>query len=165
MNGLVELAGNPVTSPTLTSTIISLLAQLGTLPVYMWQCSILHFKVRVYYWITLYCIFLHGVCTFYSSPCCSDTGFLSGLLARSFTFGNYQQLLCKTYLRFFLLLSVSSMWRCQSGDSSLQLQLHQHPRCCHPAPQHHTRRTLGPTRKLDMFHFCTYWTIFCVPPH
>ncbi|TNM96157.1 hypothetical protein fugu_015818 [Takifugu bimaculatus] len=29
MNGLVELAGNPVTSPTLTSTIISLLAQLA----------------------------------------------------------------------------------------------------------------------------------------
>lgn len=29
MNGLVELAGNPVTSPTLTSSIISLLAQLG----------------------------------------------------------------------------------------------------------------------------------------
>lgn len=49
MNGLVELAGNPVTSPTLTSTIISLLAQLGTLSVYMWQCSILHFKVRVHY--------------------------------------------------------------------------------------------------------------------
>lgn len=30
VSGLVELAGNPSTSPTLTSSIISLLSQLGT---------------------------------------------------------------------------------------------------------------------------------------
>lgn len=30
VTGLLELAGNPTSSPTLTSSIISLLAQLGT---------------------------------------------------------------------------------------------------------------------------------------
>lgn len=37
VNGLVELAGNPNSSPTLTSSIVSLLAQLGRL--YLCTCG------------------------------------------------------------------------------------------------------------------------------
>lgn len=92
MNGLVELAGNPVTSPTLTSTIISLLAQLGSLSVYMGQC---HWCISLFGCFTL-CVFLlfctsrseliielHFIASSYMEFACSthhlDTGFLSGL--------------------------------------------------------------------------------------
>lgn len=59
VSGLVELVGNPNTSPTLSSSIISLLAQLGNI----------HLHIRTFKNTTHVAYFLHNPSIFFPSPC------------------------------------------------------------------------------------------------
>lgn len=54
-------------------------------------------------------------------------------------------------IKMFLSSSFVSLWWGQSGDSSQQLQPHQHLGLCHPPPQCHTRRTFGTPGNFSWF--------------